>query len=409
MSGPAIAGPSMTRLGPAATVVLLASLAAACEAPREVADFVETDSAGVAILESFVPAWEADAGWTVAAEPELAIGAGPAGGDDPNHPPWGRVRGVNVLSNGSLVAGDASTSEVIVFDSTGQFLHRFGGQGEGPGELEDFSTVFACEGDTIIAADAYAYNYFAAEGRFLRRLATVDGRTGIPLGVFLRSGDCQRFLVTDWYRTTEPEGPEGLTYWDFAWTDESFIGRDTVARAIAGHEMRYEEVFIRAVPWTTRVQPIRLMGDDLLFGYSQRAELRIVAADGALKRILRWDATPEPITAEERQRWNDQQVVGSESGRRIQLSDFPWLPEHKAFFDRLLADDEGNIWVRTPPPPDPAPERWTVLGSDGRWLGVVLMPDGFGLNQVARGRVYGIHRDELGVPTVRAYRLDKGG
>lgn len=399
----------MTRLSPAATVVLLACLAAACEAPREVADFVQTDSAGVAILESFVPAWEADAGWTVAIEPELAIGAGPAGGDDPNHPPWGRVRGVNVLSNGSLVAGDASTSEVIVFDSTGQFMHRFGGQGEGPGELEDFSTVFACEGDTIIAADAYAYNYFAADGRFLRRLATVDGRTGIPLGVFLRSGDCRRFLVTDWYRPTEPEGPEGLTYWDFAWTDESFMGRDTIARAIAGHEMRYEEVFIRAVPWTTRVQPIRLMGDDLLFGYSQRAELRIVAADGALKRVLRWDETPDPITAEERQRWNDQQEVGSESGRRIQLSDFPWLPEHKAFFDRLLADDEGNIWVRTPPPPDPAPERWTVLGSDGRWLGAVLMPDGFGLNQVARGRVYGIHRDGLGVPTVRAYRLEKGG
>lgn len=399
----------MTRLSPAATVVLLACLAAACEAPREVADFVETDSAGVAILESFVPAWETDAGWTVAAEPELAIGAGPAGGDDPNHPPWGRVRGVNVLSNGSLVAGDASTSEVMVFDSTGRFMHRFGGQGEGPGELEDFATVFACEGDTIIAADAYAYNYFAADGRFLRRLATVDGRTGIPLGVFLRSGDCRRFLVTDRYRTTEPEGPEGLTYWDFAWTDESFIGRDTVARAIAGHEMRYAEIFIRAVPWTTRVQPIRLTGDDLLFGYSQRAELRVVAADGSLKRILRWHAPPDPITAEERQEWNDQQEVGSESGRRIQLSDYPWLPEHKPFFDRLLADDEGNIWVRTPPPPDPAPERWTVLGSDGRWLGAVLMPDGFGLNQVARGRVYGIHRDELGVPTVRAYRLEKGG
>ena len=394
----------MTRFNPAATIVLLACLSAGCEAPREVADFVQTDSSGVAILESFVPAWGADAGWTVAAEPELAIGAGPAGGDDPNHPPWGRVRGVNVLSNGSLVAGDASTSEVIVFDSTGQFIHRFGGKGEGPGELEDFSTVFTCEGDTIIAADAYAYNYFAADGRFLRRLATVDGRTQSPLGVFLRSGDCRRFLVTDRYRATEPEG---LTYWDVAWTDESFMGRDTVARAIAGHEMRYEEIFTRAVPWTTRVQPIRLMGDDLLFGYSQRAELRIVASDGALKRILRWDATPDPITSEERQQWNNQQEVGSESGRRIQLSDFPWLPEHKSFFDRLLADDEGNIWVRTPPPSDPAPERWTVLGSDGRWLGAILMPDGFGLNQVARGRVYGIHRDELGVPTVRAYRLDR--
>ena len=380
----------MTRLRHVATVLLLACLAAACEAPPEDSDFVRTDSAGVAILESFRAAWEAEPGWTVAAEPELAIGAGPAGGDDPNHPPWGRVRGLNVLSNGSLAVGDITTSEVTVFDSAGQYTHRFGGQGDGPGELNDFSTVYACEGDTIIAAEAYAYNYFTADGRFLRRLATVDRRTQTPLSVFLRSGDCRRFLVTDdRYRTAEPEGPEGLTYWDFAWTDESFMGRDTVARVIEGHEIRYERIFSRAVPWTTRVLPIRLTGDDLLFGYSQRAELRIVASDGSLKRILRWHATPDPITAEEKQRWNEEQPVGRESGRRIQLDDFPWLPEHKAFFDRLLADDEGNIWVRTPPPPDPAPERWTVLSSEGRWLGVVRMPDGFGLSQVARGRVYG--------------------
>ncbi|MDE2677265.1 MAG: 6-bladed beta-propeller [Gemmatimonadota bacterium] len=399
----------MARLKPVATVLLLTCPSTACESQAGDADFVETDSAGVAILESFQPQWDDGHGWTVALEPELAIGAGPEGGDDPDNPPWGRVRGLNVLSNGSLVVGDASTSEVMVFDSTGQFTHRFGGQGEGPGELEDFSTVFACDGDTIIAADVYAYNYFDSEGRFLRRLATVDGRTQMPLSVFLRSGDCRRFLVTDRYPTAEPEGPQGLTYWDFAWTDESFAGRDTVARVIEGHELRYAEIFTRAVPWTTRVLPIRLTGDDLLFGYSQRAELRIVASDGALKRILRWHATPDPITTEERQEWNSQQVVGSESGRRIQLDDFPWLPEHKPFFDRLLADDEGNIWVRTPPPPDPARERWTVLGSDGRWLGTVQMPGGFRLSQVARGRVYGIHRDELGVPTVRVHHLDKGG
>ncbi|MYA12708.1 MAG: hypothetical protein F4087_11905 [Gemmatimonadetes bacterium] len=321
----------MARLKPVATVLLLTCPSTACESQAGDADFVETDSAGVAILESFQPQWDDGHGWTVALEPELAIGAGPEGGDDPDNPPWGRVRGLNVLSNGSLVVGDASTSEVMVFDSTGQFTHRFGGKGEGPGELEDFSTVFACDGDTIIAADVYAYNYFDSEGRFLRRLATVDGRTQMPLSVFLRSGDCRRFLVTDRYRTAVPEGSQGLTYWDFAWTDESFAGRDTVERMIEGHELRYAEIFTRAVPWTTRVLPIRLAGDDLLFGYSQRAELRIVASDGALKRILRWHATPAPITTEERQEWNSQQVVGSESGRRIQLDDFPWLPEHKPF------------------------------------------------------------------------------
>ena len=121
----------------------------------------------------------------------MAIGAGPAGGDDPNHPPWGRVRGPRVLSNGSLVAGDVSTSEVMVFDSAGQFTHRFGGRGDGPGELEDFSTVLTCEGDTIIAAGLYAYNT-SPPMPLPSTLAKVDGRTQTPLSVLFESGDSAR-------------------------------------------------------------------------------------------------------------------------------------------------------------------------------------------------------------------------
>ena len=333
---------------------------------------------------------------------------GPMGGDDPNHPAFGFIRDVSVLSSGSLVVGDITTSEVMVFDSLGLRTHNFGGKGDGPGELEDFGAVHLCTGDTIIAADPYAYNFFDSKGRFIRRLATVDGETGIPLNVFLRSADCQRFLVTDdRYQTPTPEGPEELTYWVFAWTDDSFMRRDTVARVAARHVYQHD-IFTRYVPWTAHVYPIRLTGDDLVFGYSQRAELRVVTAAGAPKRILRWHATPGPITAEERQRWNEEQRVG-ESGRLVQLDDFPWLPEHKAFLDRMKADDMGNLWVRALPPPDPSPERWTVLSAAGRWLGTVRMPDGFALSTVARGRVYGIHRDELGVRTVRVHRLDQGG
>ena len=183
--------------------------------------------------------------------------------------------------------------------------------------------------------------------------------------------------------------------------------RDTVARVPATHVYQ-DGGFTRFAPWTAYVLPVRLPGDDLVFGYSQRAELRVVAPGGELKRILRWHATPDPVTSEERRRWDENQRVG-ESGRRVQLSDFPWLPEHKAFFDKVRADDAGNLWTRALPPPDPSPERWTVLSSEGQWLGVVQMPDGFTLSQVARGRVYGVHRDELGIATARVYRLDQGG
>ena len=398
----------MNRLRTAPALLPLACLSAACESSPADSDTVRTDSAGIPIVESVRPQWEEGDGWTIAAEPELAIGAGVTGGDDPDNPPFGRIREVSVLSDGSLVVGDISTSEVMVFDTLGRLTHRFGGKGDGPGELSDFGAAFTCGEDIIVTADAYAFNFFDSEGRFIRRLATVDGEAGVPVNVYLTSGDCQRFLVTrDRFLARVPEGPEGLTYWDFAWTDDSFTGRDTVARVPADHVFQ-DGAFIRQVPWTQPVYPILVAGDNLVFGNSQRAELRVVDPSGELLRILRWHATPDPITSEEKRRWNEEQEVGRESGRRVQLSDYPWLPENKAFFDRLKADDEGNLWVRALAPPDPAPERWTVLSADGRWLGVVRMPEGFSLSQVARGRVYGIHRDELGVRTVRMHRLDQG-
>ncbi len=388
-----------------AAAALITCLTPACEAPPTDSDFVRTDSAGVPILESFRPQWEDGNGWTVAAEPELAIGAGPMGGDDPNHPPWGFIRDVRVLSSGSLVVGDITTSEVTVFDSLGRLTHRFGGKGDGPGELEDFGAVRTCAGDTILAGDPNAFNFFDSEGRFIRRLATVDGRTGETLDIFLTSADCRRFLIADnrrwWARA--PEGPEGLAYWDLVWMDDSFVERDPVARVPATH-IHHDGVFTLFVPWTAHVPPVRLAGDTLVFGYSQRAELRVVAPGGELKRIVRWHAPPDPVTSQDRRRWNEDRRAG-EDGRRDRLGDFPWLPDHKAFFDKLKVDDAGNIWARALPPPDPSPERWTVLSAAGRWLGTVRMPDGFTLSEVARGRAYGVHRDELGVGTARVYRL----
>lgn len=398
----------MKRLRTGVAGLLFTGLAAACEAPAVNSDFVQTDSAGITVIESSQPEWEEGGGWTVAAEPELAIGADATGGDDPDNPPFGRIREVSVLSNGSLVVGDISTSQVMIFDTAGRLTHRFGGKGDGPGELRDFGAAWTCGADTIITADAYAFNFFDGEGRFIRHLATVDGETGIPVNVYLTSGDCQRVLVTDdRFRPRVPEGPEGLTYWVFAWTDDSFAGRDTVARVPADRVYR-DGAFQRHVPWTQPVYPILDAGDNLVFGDSQRTELRVVGPGGELQRILRWHAAPDPITSEEKRQWDEDQRVG-ESGRRIQLSDFPWLPEHKAFFDKLRADDGGNIWARIPPPPDPAPERWTVLSAGGRWLGAVELPDGFALSTVARGRVYGVHRDELGIATARVYRLHRGG
>ena len=126
----------------------LALVSAACaEVPDGQRDesFLVTDSAGVVIAESFRPAWGDGGGWRVVAEPELSIGAGATGGEDPDNPAFGSIRGVQVLSDGRIAVGDRTVDHVFVFDASGRFSHRFGGEGEGPGK----STVLSQTGEWL--------------------------------------------------------------------------------------------------------------------------------------------------------------------------------------------------------------------------------------------------------------------
>ena len=181
---------------------------------------------------------------------------------------------------------------------------------------------------------------------------------------------------------------------------------------------------VTEVPWTTRM-PFPVAHEDLIVGYGRWAELRTFGPDGRLERIARWHAEPEPITGEDRQRFEDEKAAceARYQTRCRALDDFTWLPSHKFFFDKLVLDADGNISARSVSPTslgssdssssvrgEPAgPERRTVLGSSGKWLGTVQMPEGLALAQVANGRVYGVYRDELGVATVRVHLVERNG
>ena len=317
-----------------------------------------------------------------------------------------------------IAVADATIAQVLVFDSSGRLTHRFGGEGEGPGELENLGMLGKCAGDTLVTGDPYRYNFFDSEGNFIRTVS-FGSASDRPIA-WLVSEDCLRFLVSG-QSMPDPVGDEGLDYKYLAWSDETFTVRDTVTRVVFGQYQPMPgseggETFLTypQVPWTTRT-PFPVAHEDLIVGYGRWAELRAFGPDGRLKRIARWHAEPEPITGEDRQRFEDEKAAceARYQTRCRALEDFAWLPSHKFFFDKLVLDADGNIWARSVSPTslgssdsnvrgEPAgPERWTVLGSSGEWLGTVQMPEGLALAQVTNGRVYGVYRDELGVATVR--------
>ncbi len=409
----------------ALTLVLTACTDGSHQAPRPGAPTVR-DSAGVRIVTSAAPLWGTEAGWTVDPDPSVTIGTEEPMGDGTDIL-FGSIRSMVVLPSGRFAVADEHSAVVSVFDPDGQFVHRFGGRGEGPGEVGGIWDLYGCAGDTVVVRFRTQLSFFDGDGEFIRRINSTGAGTTWSLETI--APDCRNFIASrSASGTAPPAGQERLLHMVLVQTDDAFEVTDTLAREVAAAgftaSRRGEDVFV-ALPWTPFDATVELRRDHVIAGFGRWAEFRIHSLAGGLDQLIRWQPVSDEVTDADRDRYmakRDEFLARYEGSPDAlfsfpSLREFPRVPTHKPFFDRFLIDDAGNIWARhfpstglgiqdLRPPRDPAPpEIWTVLDSAGVWLGPVRLPDGFAAHEVANDRVYGVHTAPLGAQMVRVYRL----
>lgn len=391
--------------------------------------FARRDSAGITIVESREPRWEESSGWRLAAEPKFVIGSGENSDGGEGGILLDRVVAVQSLSDGRVLLANQGSREVLLFDSLGNHLQTFGGRGEGPGELRRIDNVHVCAGDTIMVRANPDLEVFDSAGRFVRRIRYRPD--GVGRRVFGVSRDCQRFVSHEDGKQP-PLGKYGLATDVLVWSDASFMAFDTVTESptAEGRTRRNPStggLMFAIPPWGIFWWTMALGRESLVVGFGRAPEVRSYAPDGRLTRIARWRQVAEPVTVRDRVAYMEKRrdYISTKEGLFPpdlkflfpDLSDVEDIPSHKPLFGELKVDDEGNVWLRRFPseslgmydgaaPMEPPPnERWILLGEDGWWLGGIEMPDRFELHSIARGVVYGVHRDSLGIETATAYRI----
>lgn len=74
----------------------------------------------------------------------------------------------------------------------------------------------------------------------------------------------------------------------------------------------------------------------------------------------------------------------------------------------LLADPRGYVWVERFVAPWESDQRaWGVFDPDGVFLGHLQVPPGLAVTDVTADHVVGVAHDDLGVPRIRVYRLER--
>lgn len=377
--------------------------------------FVSRDSAGVQIWEHDGLLASPTPLWTVAEEPFLAIG------EEYGDPPFlfSRIRGTVPMPHDGVAVADGLSNEIRYFDGGGEYLFSAGGEGSGPGEFTRLRIAFSYSGDSIAATNVLegAVTVFSAEGEW-GRSATCQPASDSFTGLFVE-GALERgaFLVrameqfqTDGpslgyhrepsvYQICSPEGAAGPVL--AVLPDLEF---ETL-----NQEGRWMSFPLEMGRKATSV----IVGNEVFVGVTDRLELWRYGADGSLNAILRVKVPPTPMDDDIRTRWIEhtlESVNDPETARqtRKRYRDRIW-PDSLPVFSELMADSEGNLWVRKFAPAYlEGPSEWWVFSQDGSFRAQATLPGNLQVNAIGSRYLLGVMADEMGVERVYRYQLEKG-
>jgi hypothetical protein len=319
----------------------------------------------------------------------------------------GTMQGAHRMGDGSIAVW--AGPDLYLFDSTGQFLRRAGGRGEGPGEFRAISGAGECTAGQLTLWDA-------AE----RRLTRIGGAERDPV-------------------VQDERGLDMFT---------SVVGCDDGALVMLARPLDLTTVgpvqeqahLIRVSPTSAAAETLATIPGLLHAGPLQRLaafpvagarEGMILLADNGSGRIVRWhDGIADTIiarlprraaTAEAadsiKQWWLEHSGLNGAAappGIREMIEQI-WpklpLPDSLPLFSGMMLDDDGTIWLSEYVGYEMGfhlrPTRWTAVNDEGNPTRVLELPPDFDLMQLTGGAVLGIQENEDGSLAVQVRAIER--
>jgi hypothetical protein len=360
---------------------------------------------GLRVTGPAIGAWDRDGGWRLLEDLRIGEreGEGPA--------VFQQVWDIETDPAGRIYVLDRQAMEVRVFDAQGIHVRTFGGEGEGPGEFRGPFGMIWDRGGHLWVVDVRLGRYsvfdtagvhleqyprrvggyswpwpatFDSDGLLLER-SSVAGVDPDPLVAFRPDG---ALVPVDTFPAAlaMDSGPGEEAYWDLR--DEEGIG------AIVG------------VPFGGNLESVLDYDGGVWMGLS--SEYRLVRRNlrGDTLLVVLRNLEPPRVSDAER----DRAIEGLDDHLGHPGLDLSRIPSTKPFFQRLIPDRQGRLWVLR----EGEGSAWLfdVFGPDGGFLGSTLLPvapETLPPPVILEDGVLLVTADSLGVQSVSRLRISREG
>lgn len=368
--------------------------------------------------------------WTMAGSPwqlHQDIVIGEIDGDDALV--FGAISGLEVDNEGRVYVLDRQANELRIFAPDGSHLQTTGRSGEGPGEFTNANGLVWMTPDSLLVVDQRGsrYSVFTRDGEYVRSVRRhldffgwvfsggYHARRIYETSTFSEENDLYPVLLGISIEAREPAGVRGVPS-PASVSEGPMLGLGDTIRLPRSQSPLYGSFSVRndrggmviPVPFAARSVTNLDATGDVWFGHGSSAHLYRMTLGGDTLLETVWTGDAYPVTSADLSDWESSRAVEQFKAIGGKL-DLERIPTRKPYFDDIILDSEGYVWLGVPA--GPAETVFAVIDADGRYLGrlqVEGMVREFFLRPIVRNdHVYWVGRDELGVQRVYVHTIDR--
>ncbi|MCP2604605.1 6-bladed beta-propeller [Candidatus Aminicenantes bacterium AH-873-B07] len=247
---------------------------------------------------------------------------------------------VNVDQKGNIYILDWVNKRIQKFDKNGKFIQSIGREGQGPGEFQSpghFFLVNEYEDIFIYDSGRYKIHHFDKNGRFIRPY-----HLSFPIESFALTSE-NNFLINS--RVFSREGGVEAVH--------LINQKGNVLKTIATFpNVELEAWFGQKARFTAVFPELHLYPfkkDSAIFGYSAEYKIYRVDSKGNITTIIKKEEPKEKVSRKEKNQVINNLIKMYGRGNKRNEQDIrkrTFFSIYKPFFDRILTDEDGCIFVR---------------------------------------------------------------